>query len=211
MKKNIIVSLAVIALVLGTIGFYATNNVLAKGPKNSIQASFAKSIIKQSGIITGKVSSTAASSFNITAKKTTYTVNVSSTSIIVNRVWDKINLGDIKAGDSVQIAGSIASSTIEATLIIDNSLPPVIERSLSGSVKSTTTNSLVLLVKNQEYTVNISPTSLIFNNVWGKINLGDIKSGDRLATFGAVNGTIVNAKMIRLLGNKNEGESEDDD
>jgi hypothetical protein len=130
MKKIMAVSLIVSILAVGVMGFYATNIAFAKGLKNPTY------ILKgiQDGGVKGKVNSVATSSLSITIKKANYTVNVSPSSIIANRVWDKINFSDIKVGDSIQVAGNLASSTIEAKMIRDVSFPvPVNSTSTKGS------------------------------------------------------------------------------
>ncbi len=139
------------------------------------------------------------STLSVRVKGVNMTVNTNANTIIVNRIWDKIALSSIQAGDDLRIAGQISGTTIEAKLIRDLSLPPVLEKNLTGSVTSVTGNTFKLTVGTKEFTVNVDANDTVANRIWEKISLTDIKVGDKVMVFGAVTNLSVEAKLVRDL------------
>lgn len=74
--------------------------------------------------LTSTTSPSVSGTLKVRAYSKEYTVNVESGDIVVNKLWDKINLNDIKVNDRVSIFGiTTASTTINAKVVRDISLP----------------------------------------------------------------------------------------
>lgn len=137
------------------------------------------------------------STLKVRIKGVEITVNMDANDIIVNRVWDKISLSSIQPGDELRIVGQLTETTIEAKLVRDLSIPPVLEKNLTGKITSITGNAFKLMVGEKEFTVNVDANDIVVNRIWNKIVLTDIKVGDRLMVFGAVTNLSIEAKLIR--------------
>lgn len=136
----------------------------------------------------------------VNVKGVEMTVNTDANDIIVNRVWDRINVSSIQPGDKLRVIGqNFSGTTIEARVARDLSIPRVLEKTLTGKVTSITGNSFKLQVGTKEFTVNVDANDIIVTRLWNKITLADIKVGDRVNVFGAVNNLSVDAKLVRDL------------
>ena len=217
MKKITIITLSILVLVsflgLTAIGASAKGNkfyssMMGMGyyknfgqMMNEMKGKIFNGFAKHSNIV-GQVSSTGSSTLKITVKDKEYMVNVDiANDILVNRLWDKINLGDIKVGDTVQVFGTKTNSTIDAKLIRDISIPIQTEINITGTVTSVSSGTLnVKTYNNTEYIVNVEAGDIIVNRIWDKISLSDIKVGDKLMVIGQTTGsTTINAKLIKDL------------
>ena len=73
--------------------------------------------------VQGVIKETSACSFVITVRNTDYTVTAMTSARVINRVWKKIALSDIKVGDKVRVYGAITGTNITAEIVRDISLP----------------------------------------------------------------------------------------
>ena len=86
-------------------------------------------------IVAGVVSDLQADAFTLTAGKVTYSVHV-STPKVLDRVWRKIAYKDIEDGNTVRVFGVVASSSIDATILRDVSLPKVAVKTTKKTIKT---------------------------------------------------------------------------
>lgn len=89
--------------------------------------------------IQGTVKSASTDSLVLTVRSTDYAVAIASTTRIVNRIWRRISVSDIGAGDKVRVFGKISSTTIAAQIIRDISLPKVAKTKSRGNEESVST------------------------------------------------------------------------
>lgn len=103
-------------------------------------------------------------------------------------------------------AGPAATSTATSTpggtrpgvhLVPGSHAKKPVFKTLQGTVKTVSTDSLVLTVRSADYTVTAASTTRIVNRVWRKIALSDIQVGDKVRVFGKVSSTTVSAQIIR--------------
>jgi hypothetical protein len=227
MKRTTIITLSALSLI-AVLGFTAIVGVNAKGNRfngsfnGSMMASMMGAIdyknfgqmmseikgkffngLGRNHTITGTVALVSTATLEIDVKNTKYTVNVDTTNdIIVNRIWDKINLSDIKAGDIVNVFGNKTDTTIDAKLVRDLTIPPLTEITIVGKVTAISGNTLTVTVNNGNstlYTVNIETGDILVNRIWDKINLSDIKVNDKVMVFGTATSTTINAKLVKDL------------
>ena len=162
-------------------------------------------------MVAGSVITVDGSTLKVSIKNQEYTVNTGTDDIIVNRVWDRINLTDIQPGHRVKVFGSVTEKIIDAKLVIDTSLPNIQEKTLVGKVSSIEGNALKLTVGSKEYTANTDSSDIIVDRVWDKISLADIKIGDQVMVFGQASGTAIEAKLIRDLSVPQASATNNDD
>lgn len=74
-------------------------------------------------VFVGDVGAIASTSFVFTSDGKNFTVNTSGTTKLLNKTWLPIVYADIHQGDHVNVFGTAASSTIQATVVRDTSLP----------------------------------------------------------------------------------------
>lgn len=231
MKKTTIVTLSILILasVLGLsaitdarangnkffssmmgMGYYKNVGQMMNEMKGRIFNGFAKN-----GSIVGEVSSVGSSILKIDVRNREYTVNVDIVNdIIVNRVWDKINLSDIKVGDTVNVVGTKTDTTIDAKLVRDLSIPPFTEITINGKVTAVSSSTIAVAVNNgsgTSYTVNIEVGDILVNRIWDKINILDIKVNDKVMVYGTVSSTTINAKLVKNLSLPLVSTTEDDE
>ncbi len=70
-------------------------------------------------------------------------------------------------------------------------------KTVQGTVKSVSTDSLVLSVRSTDYTVTTASATRIVNRVWRHIKLSDINAGDKARVFGKISSTTIAAQIIR--------------
>ncbi|MDD5144996.1 MAG: hypothetical protein PHW72_02640 [Candidatus Pacebacteria bacterium] len=73
------------------------------------------------------------------------------------------------------------------------------EMLMMGKVVLATENSLVINIKDKDYTVNIVFNGIIANRVWDKMDLEDFKENDRVMIFGKIEKDTIEAKMVRNI------------
>jgi hypothetical protein len=71
----------------------------------------------------GKVGTISGSSFTFTKEGSTITVNTSSSTKFINNNWNTMAFGEIQSGDGIRVFGMLASSTINADVVRDVSVP----------------------------------------------------------------------------------------
>lgn len=217
MKKITIITLSVLALV-SVLGFSYITDASANGNKffssmigMGYYKNFGQMISEMKGrifngfaqhsTILGQITSISDSTLKISVKDKEYTVNVDAADdIIVNRVWDKINLSDIKIGDTVNVIGTKADTVIDAKLVRDLSVPPFTEITINGGVTAVSGSTITVKANNgTSYTVNIEVSDILVNRIWDKINISDIKINDRVMVYGTVSSTTIDAKLVKDL------------
>ena len=71
----------------------------------------------------GKAGAVTGTSFVFVKEGNTITVNTSSSTKFINKNWNTIAFSDIQSGDSIRVFGLLASSTINAEVVRDVSVP----------------------------------------------------------------------------------------
>lgn len=73
----------------------------------------------------------------------------------------------------------------------------VIQKTLQGTAKIISGNSFVLTVRKTDYSVTVADSTRVVDRVWHKINLSDIRNGDKVRVFGKIDGTAISAQIVR--------------
>jgi hypothetical protein len=68
---------------------------------------------------------------------------------------------------------------------------------INATVTTIASDSLIVFSGETTYTVKISSSTRLLNKGWGKINISDIKVGDKIKVSGNVAGAIITARKIR--------------
>lgn len=108
----------------------------------------------------------------------------------------------LKVGDILTVSGSWDQST--NTLQANRIKIRVQDRRVfeGGRLKtaytgSSTPASIVVTFGRFDYTVNVSSDTGVLNSKWARVNLSDFKVGDHIRVYGASDGTIIDATVVR--------------
>lgn len=132
-------------------GFGGNRSGKALGPSSTSSASSTRTLpgIRNAGgnkngqqkMIAGVVKSIAGSSLTLSTNQGDYTVNTSSSTQFVNRVWHKIVLNNIRVGDKVRVFGRVKDLTVDAKVVRDISLPVHVGKNASSTPPVTTSTA----------------------------------------------------------------------
>lgn len=212
--KSLVLALAVVTVAAPVIALAQPGD---QGPRN-LGTTLETHIYNDGTVLVRGAKVTAVSSSTISATQTwgssvlNWTVNASGVREVVMRGDENANISQIKIGDYVSFKGMIdatgAQFTVNATIIKDWSLQQtqalLEKRIFEGTLKSVNGTavpaSIIATVGNTDYTVNISSTTTILNTLWSPIGFSQLKVGDHIRIYGAVeanNMTVIDAYVVR--------------
>ena len=158
--------------------------------------------------VNGTIASINGTTLSVTgSNKTTYTVDASQAKLSEG-MTTSLTLSSVQVGDKISANGTLTGTNLVAKMIRDNSFEG--RNIFSGSVSAINGSSITLTGHNKTtVTIDASqatitkpqrPTSATATPTTTALTLTDIKTGDRLTAFGALNGTTVSATQISDMG-----------
>lgn len=177
----------------------------------TVQADVVKdwSIQKTQASFLGTVSLiTASSSFTLTTKNQGVLTVTTSASTTFKKENDTVSFSSIASGDKVEVKGLFNNTsrvlTADKVYLLKKETvkpPKTLEGGVLRSVSaSTTPATLVVQFKNVDYSVSVDADTALLSNVWTKINLSDLRAGDKIRIYGSESvstSTLIEATVVR--------------
>ncbi len=135
-----------------------------------------------------------------------WTVNVDANTQFVRRSGGASNVGEVTVGDSISFHGSLLTNSnglvVSARVVKDWSLQPKHEpRVFKGTLKTPpgaiAPTSMVVTIRNVDYTVNVAANVSVLNRLWLMTSLNNLRVGDRIRLYGTLDGTTITASVVR--------------
>ena len=170
---------------------------------------FAASVPSASlSFITGNVTATNGSLLTVLQKLKSVSYSVDAQDAKVSKGGQKINISDIKVGDTVRVIGKIDGTNISSTTInvIVSPKPAVV-----GSVTSVNNGNFTMGTnltgadgKKISYTVDVQ-NSTTFKNKGQTASLSDVSAGEKIVVFGAIDKSsqTISADNVNIMGTPN--------
>ncbi len=162
------------------------------------------SIQKQNAAVSGTVASIDASAktFVVTAsEKGNITVSVSDGTVFLKNDTASATFADLSVGSRVKVSGVLDLNThviaANKVMILMVSEKTTFEGTLKAVSGTTLPATLTITVGGVDYTVNVASDTSILSSLWGRSSLTNFRVGDNIRVYGSVNGTTINATVIR--------------